>query len=60
MEHELLTLSEVAELLRVPLATARYWRTTGKGPHSARIGRRVLFRREEVDRYISEAFADAA
>ena len=29
---ELLTIAEVADVLRVPLATLRYWRHLGTGP----------------------------
>lgn len=31
---ELMTIGEVAELLRVPVATLRYWRHLGAGPAS--------------------------
>ena len=39
---ELLTIGEAAQLLRTPVATLRYWRHLGTGPHSFRLGRRVL------------------
>jgi excisionase family DNA binding protein len=45
---ELLTLGEVAELLRVPDATLRYWRHRGTGPESFKIGRHVRYRRSDV------------
>lgn len=45
---EMLTLAEVAELLRVPVATLRYWRHLGSGPRSFRIGRFVRYWRSEV------------
>ncbi len=45
---EMLTLAEVAELLRVPVATLRYWRHLGAGPRSFRIGRFVRYWRSEV------------
>lgn len=38
---ELMTLKEVAGVVRVPEATLRYWRHLGTGPHSFRIGRSV-------------------
>ena len=31
---ELLTIAEVADVVRVPVATLRYWRHLGTGPHS--------------------------
>ena len=41
---ELLTIAEVADVVRVPVATLRYWRHLGTGPHSFRIGRTVRYR----------------
>ncbi|TFV92986.1 DNA-binding protein [Blastococcus sp. CT_GayMR20] len=51
---ELLTLEETAALLRTPAATLRYWRHLGTGPDGFRLGRRVLYRREDVDRWVAE------
>jgi excisionase family DNA binding protein len=42
------TLAEVAELLRVPPATLRYWRHLGSGPRSFRVGRHVRYYRTDV------------
>ena len=47
-EPELLTIAEAAELLRAPVATLRYWRHLGTGPRSFRLGRRVLYRRDDL------------
>ena len=44
----LLTLPEVADLVRVPIATLRYWRHLGSGPQSFRIGRTVRYWRNDV------------
>jgi DNA-binding transcriptional MerR regulator len=49
---DLLTISETAALLRAPIATLRYWRHIGTGPRSFRLGRRVLYRREDVRTWI--------
>ena len=49
---DLLTISEAAELLRAPVATLRYWRHLGSGPHSFRLGRRVLYRRDDLQAWI--------
>lgn len=46
---------EVAELLRTPPETVRYWRHTGKGPRSFKVGRRVLYAREDVEAFIEAA-----
>lgn len=45
---DLLTLHEVAELLRVPDGTLRYWRHCKTGPDSYKIGRHVRYRRHDV------------
>jgi excisionase family DNA binding protein len=45
---ELLTIQEVADVVRVPVATLRYWRHLGSGPSSFRIGRSVRYWRSEV------------
>ncbi len=49
---ELLTIAEAAQLLRAPVATLRYWRHLGTGPRSFRLGRRVLYRRDELRAWI--------
>lgn len=51
---ELLTITEAAELLRSPVATLRYWRHLGTGPHSFKIGRHVLYRRSDLLDWINE------
>jgi excisionase family DNA binding protein len=52
-EAELLTITEAAELLRAPVATLRYWRHCNIGPHSFRLGRRVLYRRDDLHAWIT-------
>ena len=49
---QLLTLTEAAARLRAPVATLRYWRHLGIGPDSFRLGRRVMYRRDDLDRWI--------
>jgi excisionase family DNA binding protein len=58
-ETAYLTEAEVAELLRVPSETLRYWRWKGTGPKAFHIGRRVLYAREDIDAFIAEARASA-
>jgi len=50
---QLLTLTEAAARLRAPVATLRYWRHLGIGPDSFRLGRRVVYRRDDIDRWIT-------
>lgn len=52
--QELLSIEEAAELTRTPVSTMRYWRHVGKGPHSFRVGRRVRYRRTDVEHWLSE------
>lgn len=47
-DDELLSLQEVSDVVRVPVATLRYWRHLGTGPRSFRIGRSVRYWRSEV------------
>ena len=51
-EPELLTITEAAELLRAPVATLRYWRHLGTGPRSFRLGRRVVYRSDDLRTWI--------
>ncbi|WP_456695506.1 helix-turn-helix transcriptional regulator [Aeromicrobium sp. P5_D10] len=51
---ELMTLKEVAALVRVPEATLRYWRHLGTGPHGFRIGRSVRYWRSDVVHWLDE------
>ncbi|HSV41638.1 MAG TPA: helix-turn-helix domain-containing protein [Nocardioidaceae bacterium] len=51
---ELLTMEEVAAVVRVPIATLRYWRHLGTGPRSFRIGRSVRYWRTEVALWLEE------
>jgi excisionase family DNA binding protein len=50
-----LTTAEVANTLRTPAETVRYWRHIGKVPKSFKIGRRVLYAAEDVEAFIAHA-----
>jgi excisionase family DNA binding protein len=56
-QHELMTLTEMCELLGVSESTAYYWRQIGKGPKGARIGKNLRYRRTEVMAWVDEQFA---
>ena len=58
-EPELLTITEAAGLLRAPVATLRYWRHLGTGPRSFRLGRRVLYRTDDLHAWIAQQHAQA-
>lgn len=53
----LLTIDEVSDLIRVPVATLRYWRHGGEGPASFTVGRRVMYRREDVEAWLDDQYA---
>jgi len=55
MAKKYLMTAEVAEELRTPLETVRYWRHVGKGPKSFKVGRRVLYAAEDVEAFIAAA-----
>jgi len=46
--HQLWTIKELADFLRVPVDTIYKWRAAGEGPRGLRIGRYVRFREEDV------------
>ena len=43
----------------IPRQTWYHWRTIGQGPKSAKLGRRVVYRRNDVEEWVAEAFAGA-
>ncbi len=47
-DDELMSIKEVAAIVKVPEATLRYWRHLGSGPPSFRVGRCVRYWRTEV------------
>lgn len=59
-EHDpstFLTSDEVAQMIRVPTATLRYWRHIGVGPKSFKMGpRRVLYLHEDVVAWVDSPY----
>ena len=53
-QDRLLTLDEVADRLRTPVNTLRYWRQTGKGPAGIKVGRRVLYASVDVETWLEQ------
>lgn len=51
---ELMTTAEVGSMSRTPVETLRYWRWRGEGPASFKVGRRVMYDRAEVERWLDE------
>jgi len=60
MESDYLTSAETADLIRRPTSTLAYWRHRGEGPPFAKVGKRVLYRRHDVEKWLTEQFARAA
>jgi excisionase family DNA binding protein len=56
---DLLTTQEAAEFLHVPLATLRHWIATSQAPSSAKIGRRRMFLKSQLEAFVQAKF-DAA
>lgn len=54
----LIGIDEVAEMVGVSTSTVRYWRQMGTGPASARIGRQVKYRKDDVEAWINAQFAN--
>lgn len=52
--QDYLTFEEVAERYRTTVAVVRYWRHLGRGPRGVKVGTRVLFPRDEIQRYDRE------
>lgn len=49
-----LTISDLAELLDVPVNTVYDWRRKRTGPPSIKVGNHVRYRRREVEKWINE------
>jgi predicted DNA-binding transcriptional regulator AlpA len=50
---ELLTEKEVEPLLRLKLKTIQQMRQLRRGPRFVKLGRRVFYRRQDIDEYIA-------
>ena len=55
----MLNTQEAAEFLHVPLATLRHWVATSQAPPSAKIGRRRMFLKRQLEEFVQSKF-DAA
>lgn len=48
----LLSITDLAELLGVPVATVRWWLHQGTGPAYYKLGRHPKFRLSDIDRWL--------
>jgi len=53
-DDTLLTIKEVAALVRAPEGTVRYWRFMGTGPRSIKVGKRVCFWKSDVLKWLED------
>ena len=53
-DDDLLLLEEVAALTRQSVGTLRWLRHRGEGPAGFKVGRRLLFRRGEVEAWLRQ------
>ena len=56
---DLMAPPDMAEYLSTNVNTLAYWRCTGYGPKWGKIGRRVFYRRSDVETWVAAQF-DAA
>jgi predicted DNA-binding transcriptional regulator AlpA len=56
VDDDLMTFPEVVARARQPEATMRWLIHKGDGPRHAKIGRRLVFKRSDVETWIDEAF----
>lgn len=51
---ELITTEEYAAAARAPVSTVRYWRAQSIGPIGFKVGKRVLYRKRDVQAWLDE------
>jgi predicted DNA-binding transcriptional regulator AlpA len=59
-DEPLMIAPEVATLTRIPINTLYHHRAIGTGIPSAKIGKRIVYRKSDVLDYIAAAFAESA
>jgi predicted DNA-binding transcriptional regulator AlpA len=53
-DDEIIGTPVVSKMTGIPVGTLRYFRSTNKGPASFTLGKRVVYRRSQVELWISE------
>jgi excisionase family DNA binding protein len=54
-DTRLLTITQLAELLQVPVGTLYRWRSRCEGPPGIRMGRHLRYSADDVARWLEEA-----
>ena len=59
--REYLSTADVSELTGIPVGTLRYWRhrSRGEGPVAFHLGRRVIYKRSDVEAWIAINYQEA-
>ena len=52
--EELMNPQQLADYVKVPLATVYAWRYRGDGPRASKVGRHLRYRRADVDRWLDD------
>lgn len=55
--EDILLIREVSEKLGIPEGTLRYYRSADMGPVSFKIGRRIAYRRADVEAWLESQLA---
>ena len=56
--YDLMLIDEVSAYTRIPESTLRWYRHKGTGPKVAKIGGRLMYRRSDVEAWITAAFEE--
>lgn len=56
-QRKIMTLPEVAEVTRIPLATLRFYRASNQGPRTWKLGGRVVAYEDDVQSWLDEQYA---
>lgn len=56
---EIMTTTEFAALVKQRVSTVQTWARTGFGPPAARIGKRIVYRRSDVEAWLESQFEPA-
>lgn len=56
---KLLRIEDVTDMTGISPNTLRFWRHTGTGPRSAKLGRRIVYRESDVVAWVDEQFEKA-
>ncbi len=57
--EKLFTPQELAEYFDVPVSTLYDWRWRGEGPRGFRVGKRIRYRRSDVEQWIHQRLQES-